>query len=162
MIKHASLGSVSSATLNPNDLLEAFWNELECQLNRQERTPEMRDELDKLRNVLETCQDECWNEDGDIVDNDPELCDSPVDFYVNEALPDALQAFAPPYCYFGAHEGDGADFGYWPSMEAIRELPTYNDLSEVPDDIGEDYAVVNDHGNVEVYSADGKSILGIV
>jgi len=29
----------------------------------------------------------------------------------------ALNDRAPLGCYFGAHWGDGADFGYWPSEE---------------------------------------------
>lgn len=36
-----------------------------------------------------------------------------------EHLWDALDAIAPPGCYFGSHPGDGTDFGFWP----IADLP---------------------------------------
>lgn len=34
--------------------------------------------------------------------------------YVIESLTDALNTFAPEGFYFGAHPGDGSDFGFWP------------------------------------------------
>ena len=33
--------------------------------------------------------------------------------YTLEDLFDALNDIAPDGCYFGAHEGDGSDFGFW-------------------------------------------------
>ena len=56
-----------------------------------------------------------------------------------------------------------SDFGYWPSLSEIEELPTY-DSTDAAKEAGEenDFKVVSDHGNVEVYSFDGQSIIGIV
>ena len=125
MFKLASVGSVSHATLKSDDLVAAFYNELEWQLQRQERTPENCEELDKLHNVLGECGDECWDDDGNVIDDEDVLSE-----YVNEALPNALNCFSPPYTYFGAHCGDGSDFGYWPSCDAIDELPSYEDTDE--------------------------------
>jgi hypothetical protein len=64
---------------------------------------------------------------------------------------------ALPYCFWG---WDNGDFGLWPNMDEIAELPH---LENYPDELpGEDFAVVSDHGNIEVYDADGKSIFGMV
>lgn len=66
---------------------------------------------------------------------------------------DALQTFAPPYTYFGSNEGDGADYGFWPSMDGpgeMNDLPRLNaDVAHLDQYWGKDVLLVNDHGNVE-------------
>ena len=42
--------------------------------------------------------------------------------YVLNDLFGALGEYAPDYCYFGACEGDGADYGFWISWKSVDEL----------------------------------------
>lgn len=37
----------------------------------------------------------------------------------------ALQRYAPPFAYFGAHPDDQRSYGYWPDWESILDLPGY-------------------------------------
>lgn len=163
----ASLGNISTATLRTEDLLKAFGDELEWQIRKNGdyfSQPENFDERDRLNNLVGEAQD-CFAENGEGIDPDKEDEASEL---VNETLPDALQTFAPPYCSFGAHEGDGADFGYWPDWSAIEDLPTIADntpeaiAAEQSDEYSTDVRYVNDHGNVTVYGADGSVLLELV
>lgn len=161
-LKPASLGSISHGTLRTEDLLSAFISELEWQVSRNGDyfcRPENIGERDNLASLIGEAQD-CFAEDGNEIDADKEDEASEL---VNETLPDALNSFSPPYCFFGSHEGDGSDFGFWPSVSEIEELPTYDDTNAAKE-AGEtnDFKVVSDHGNVEIYSASGESILGLV
>jgi hypothetical protein len=40
-----------------------------------------------------------------------------MSYFLNETLFDTLNTYAPDGYYFGAHEGDGSDFGYWEIIE---------------------------------------------
>lgn len=40
---------------------------------------------------------------------------------VNEVLPDLLNDSCPDYVHFSTHEGDGADFGFWASIESVED-----------------------------------------
>lgn len=84
-------------------------------------------------------------------------------------LIDALDALAPAYVYFGTHEGDASDYGYWPSWDSIESdsitvaeyrkdpegstwgILRVSDLSEVPSDYSGTVLLVNDHGNATCY-----------
>lgn len=148
-MKYATVGSISHGTLRTEDLLDAFASELEDCITRN---PELElAERERLTRLV-------W----DAREFDEETADYDGTELVIE-LKDALQEFAPPYCYFGASEGDGSDFGFWPSMEQIEELPRIADSD--PDrarELGEDCIYVNDHGNVTVYGADGSVVLELV
>ena len=142
MVK-AEVGSISHGTLRQPDLLNAFADTL-ASLDRTFDDSEAK----ALATLLEIDSGYCAG-----------LPDAAA--AVLDDLDDRLQGFAPPYCYFGAHPGDGSDFGFWPDFDAIDELPEVSDPNEV-DDMGRECVFVNDHGNVTVYSADGSAILELV
>jgi hypothetical protein len=134
-MKYAQFGSISSGTLRTEDLLESFADELEYQLKRQTRSfkrKAYRALINEARRV------------------NPEGEDASC---VVDELQDALQDFSPPYAYFGAHPGDGADFGYWvDDMDNFDGLRV-DDTSEVPADYSGEVLHVNDHGNMTLYTA---------
>jgi hypothetical protein len=131
----ASIGTIIQATLRTEDLLDAFAGEL--------------DRLSPGHRVA--------GEAYGILEMDNPDFDDDVAVEVILDLEDALNEFAPPFCFFGAIDGDGADFGFWPSMDAIAEAM----FGLVSDDDGftflDDDNVwlhVNDHGNVTLYAND--------
>ena len=154
---YGTLGTISHGTLRSEDLLETFADEL-ARLNRgSEKSPGAAALIAEARETRE-----CLENDPDCVDVDIREAASEV---IAELI-DALHEFAPPFCYFGAHEGDGSDFGFWPSMEAVSDAVYSGDAMQV--NAGDDilpalaehvrkhselpsYAVsVTDHGNVTV------------
>lgn len=153
-LKPASLGSISTGTLRTEDLLSAFADILESLIlvnGAYFSLPENRAERDRLG--------ELHGEALDLLQNDKTYFDEAPELISN--LSDALGMFAPAYCYFGAQEGDGADFGFWPAHDSIEELPLVNGSDEARE-LGEDCKFVNDHGNVTVYGADGSVLLELV
>lgn len=67
-----------------------------------------------------------------------------------------LDTHAPPYFYFGAHPGDGSDYGFWLSEEVNQQVQdngglVVSDLEEVPSDFSGEVLHVNDHGNATLY-----------
>lgn len=145
-MRYASFGDVSTGTLRSEDLLDTFSSELEYQLKRQPRRFKraayrklIREARAELRKI-EACPEDGATEDTAEI--------------VNE-LQDALCDFAPPYAYFGTHEGDGASFGFYLSSYALEDFDglRVEDTSEVPRDYRGEVLHVNDHGNVTLYLA---------
>ena len=146
-MKYALLGSISHGTLRTEDLLDVFANELEYHV--------LRNAADLPLAARETLRALVYDA-REVEDYDSEAASE----IVNE-LQDALQEFAPPYCYFGNTEGDGSDFGFWPDMYGIEDLPRVDSSIEARE-LGEDCISVNDHGNVTVYGGDGSILLELV
>lgn len=113
--RYAELGSISSGTLLYADQIEAFASAL----GELDGDGEYAGLLDRCDGYLSECEDAGRDPD--------EAC------WLIEDLCDALQAFAPPMAYFGAHEGDGADFGFWISEDAIYLTKAEGELLQVAD-----------------------------
>lgn len=94
----AEIGSISSGTMRPEDLIPSFMCALEY----------LADGATDLTIAI-TSRIEFADQD--------ENC---YDYYASNAsgfdlqeLFDALNSYAPENCYFGSHPGDGADYGFW-------------------------------------------------
>ena len=140
MERKVTIGEVSHGTLRSEDLVDSFAWEL------SHNTPDGRTRFAKL---LTECEE--WENETEDTDGHDETGSELVN-----ALIDALNEYAPGFTYFGANEGDGSSFGFWPDIEAVSELPHVSDPSEVEDHLGGPCVFVNDHGNVTVYGANGK------
>jgi hypothetical protein len=190
-----NIGSISHATMRPEDLIPDFIWELRQMkpLHRKHRRLireiEARKESTDCAVCLHGTDHHVMQEDhqrsGECEhpgDAEHTMCRctgyEPIDYWSGddvasdlEALFDALDEYAPPYFYFGAHPGDGSDYGFW-LREDLRDDPDAFDglrvsgLDEVPADYIGEILEVNDHGNVSLYvkSRNGRlrAVWGIV
>lgn len=93
------MGTVSHGTMRPYDLIPAFLNELSA------IAPAAYSQILMLPFPLVP---------GDAEgDSRHPFWESDESQGVLEMLFDALDEQAPEGCRFGAHDGDGADFGFW-------------------------------------------------
>lgn len=95
----AEEGSVSHGTMLPGDLIPAFLSMLKHL------------DPDRAKSIEEEYED---------VIRDPDGADADVENDLLERLFDILDEYSPNGCYFGAHEGDGSDYGYW-----VSDVPEY-------------------------------------
>lgn len=131
MAREPRLGSITSGTLRIDDLLRAFAGELEA-LDSSGRYAHMVAEARGVRSEPDDAHE------------------------VLSELEEALGTFALPYTYFGAHAGDGANYGYWPDWDAIesdRRDGTLASGDSLPADGASAplYLHISDHGNAELY-----------
>lgn len=132
---YGGIGSVSTGTLLESDLIPSFlWEARQLRLTKDERKTVSR--INRESDV-----------DGYF---ESEECE-----YDLEQLYSILDNHSLPYFYFGAHPGDGADFGWWLSETITEDFDglKVNDTSEVPRGFTGEVLHVNDHGNLTLYSA---------
>lgn len=148
------IGSVSSRTMRPQDLFDAFTSEL------QSLNPKRYEEFTETHPEVFAIED--YDE---MTDDERELLD-----YAVEDLFGVLEEFAGPFFYFGAHPGDGADYGFWFCEESFNDSVHSGEVikvDELPEKFivqkhQEYFAVVTDHGNVTLYDLNGEEIWSIV
>lgn len=108
-------GTVSAGTLRTSDLIGAFMDVL------RELDPDQAGAWSENERIYRNATDGTY-------DNDPEyytadevfaLASRADDFLID--LQDKLNELAPDGYRFGAHEGDGADFGFWLVDETVDE-----------------------------------------
>ena len=137
------IGTLIHGTLRAEDLLEAFADELD-RLTAGDDSPLRRPESVEAHTQLENGLRE----------------------YVGETIAtliDALNEYAPPHTYFGAHEGDGSDFGFWPTGDDWDNCSGHWVSKSVF--IDHDcliYVEINDHGNITVSELRGRVIWSTV
>lgn len=92
------VGTVSEATMRPEDLIPAFTEVLEQYW--PEKAKELADEYSDIYAAM----------DGD---DDVYLSELDGTDWLLDSLFDALEEIAPDGFTFGAHPGDGSDYGFW-------------------------------------------------
>ena len=139
------LGSISTGTLRTLDLLEAFASEAEA------RCGDMATKAVSTAHIY--------------LDPDAIVDDEQAQETLDE-LRFLLEDSCPPFVYFGTHEGDGADFGFWPDMDSLNEAMQYGDVTFHDDEriLDEHDAIVqvSDHGNVTVMDMERNVIWSVV
>ena len=135
------VGSISTGTLNPEDLLPTFARELERHAPGHA--------LVTAAYAIQVYDDGGASE------------------LINE-IQEELQNYCPPFVTFGTLEGDGADFGFWPDMDSLEEAlidPEWTLIDGELYRIPRDEAVlvhVNDHGNVTVMDLERNVLWAVV
>lgn len=166
---YARIGSISSGTMREYDLIPSFistLDDLKEQLSLDQSIPELDrvKEVARLDALIADIESRMNDDEGETRDEDDDYWtseDASTD--LNETLFQELEQFAPPFCSFGSHEGDGADYGFWWSRESFDEAVKSGEVFVGGETPGEEelagfheeiqyVAQISDHGNVELYA----------
>ena len=115
-MRHASPGTVSHGTLRTADLITAFTATLDS-LNDANCYTSDGDEIALV--ALSTRATDLLASIERLQASEPDYFDSDDAAEDVNTLIDILGEYAPPGHYFGAHEGDGSDFGFWPCDDDV-------------------------------------------
>lgn len=134
IMKTAKLGTVSRGTMRARDLIPAFADALRALRGALPKTP---------HNNIRALRGNFDSEEADDV--------------VTELF-EELESLAPDYTMFGAHPGDGSDYGFWlidDWQQCAKDdgVLFVDDTSAVPKGFSGIVCHVNDHGNATLYSA---------
>lgn len=103
-------GTVIYGTMRPEDLIPAFMDQISLMIEHGHPTIEPKDGQEAVQAVgaihaglgaIERAAEH------------PEYFESEDASWDLETLFDILNSLAPEGYYFGAHEGDGSDYGFW-------------------------------------------------
>lgn len=163
------LGSVSHGTMRPEDLIPTFMDVLDDIRERIAAPGSVSEHPEALAQRVQTVSrlDDLLGAMEQRQQADDYYETESADWDLEELFT-VLAEFAPPYCHFGAHEGDGADYGFWPSLDSLRDDtdnefgPVYSvesgtawESAGLPEGV-EYVCEVTDHGNVALYSRSGE------
>lgn len=157
-------GSYSHGTMRSEDLIPEFMSMLESV--DKDRAEKLEFEFNGVFDVLNGTIEEIDGTEIDEIKMQEDMG------YLVDELFDILNEYCPPYCYFGAHEGDGADYGVWISYDSLKEdvhngeVMQVRDLSELDEVLTESgfipsmVVIENDHGNVTLYNQTVELVRG--
>lgn len=170
-LNYPPVGTICHNTLRTGDLVDAFSWELSKLLDRNKLkdivvdsdkgdadafVEQFKEIIDEHRALVEECN--AWLNKVTTRMTLDQLSDHEEEgMELRVSLEDALNWWTPEYMYFGAHSGNGSDFGFWPDFDSLeeavreKEVLKVSDMSEVPSDYEGHIMHVNDHGNVSLY-----------